>query len=94
MDIKDHFDNVPDGEQNKLHLCVKSEARHPEQQYRRVQFTRLGYAVVPANSDAETLEAVQKINPNEIEWEPIKRDLLDDFEIIEVVGPVGESISE
>ena len=85
--------NMAYGEKEELHTCVMVEPS-PDQQYRRIQFTRYGYAVVPAHTDIEAREAGRTINPKDIEWEPVKGDLLDDFEVIEVVGPNGESINE
>lgn len=82
-------------ERDDMHRCVKVELLEDEakQEYRLVQFTRYGQAVVPANSDEEALEVAKTIDPSIINWEPVKEDLLSNAEVIEVVNEIGCIIS-
>lgn len=85
-------------ERDDMHRCVKvellgDESPKAQQGYRLVQLTRYGQVVVPSNSDEEALEAVKSIDPKNINWEPVKADVLESAEVLGVVDENGSIIS-
>lgn len=88
-----HKFNIAYGEREELHECVRIEDLDAGKQYRRIMVTRCGYATVPANSDEEAIAAAQTLSEHDFDWEPVNSDLLADAEVIEVVGPNGESLN-
>ena len=85
-------------ERDDMRRCVKVELLEDEspkaqQEYRLVQLTRYGQVVVPANSVEEALEAVKSIDPKNINWEPVKADVLESAEVLGVVDENGSIIS-
>lgn len=62
-------------------------------EYYRVCVTRAGYATVQGNTEEEIEAAVSKLSEHDFDWEPLSAEMLrDEMEIIEKVGPNGESL--
>lgn len=59
---------------------------------KRICVYRAGYAVVPGDTDAEALAAVQKLSTGDFDWEPV-RDILESAEVVDDLGPDGEVLT-
>lgn len=51
--------------------------------YRRVEITISGYAVVPGKTDAEALQNARKLTKNDFDWETVTSDVLYDARVVE-----------
>lgn len=56
----------------------------------RVCISISGYAIVEGDTPEEIHDNVLKLNKSDFDWEPVNRDVLDDFVVIETIEP-GEN---
>lgn len=59
---------------------------------KRICVYRAGYAIVPGDTDAEALAAVQKLSAGDFDWEPV-RDILESAEVVADLGSNGEILT-
>lgn len=60
--------------------------------HRRVCVSRMGWAIVPGDTDEAALEyAKNNLTASDFDWEPVNPSMLADaLEIVEACGPNGE----